>query len=57
MTRCCFLLLLLLLAACVGTSDRLNRVSLGMTKAEVISVMGEPDSTAANASAEYLIYH
>jgi hypothetical protein len=28
-----------------------------MTKAEVIAVMGKPDTSAANANAEYLVYH
>lgn len=34
----------------------MNLVSLGMTKAEVISLVGNPDSTAAQAGYEYLRY-
>ena len=44
-------------AACVGTSANLNKVSLGMTKAEVIDAIGRPDSVTAQNGVEYLIYH
>jgi hypothetical protein len=52
-----YFLPLFCLVACVGTSDRLNRLSLGMNKTEVIRAMGPPDSTAAKGETEYLIYH
>lgn len=39
-----------------ATSSRLNNISLGMTKKEVINEMGKPTSTAANGSKEYLNY-
>ena len=42
---------------CTGTSAKLNRVSIGMTKAEVIRSIGTPDSTSASDGREYLIYH
>jgi hypothetical protein len=44
-------------AACVGTSAKLNMVSLGMTKADVIHAIGRPDSVTAQNGVEYLIYH
>ncbi len=34
------------LAGC-ATAPKMNRLSLGMTKQEVVSVMGRPDSTSA----------
>jgi hypothetical protein len=50
--------LIALLSAC-GTAPsarKMNAVSIGMTKAEVISVMGRPDSTAAKEGVEYMNY-
>jgi hypothetical protein len=43
--------------SCIGTSAKLNKVSLGMTKAEVIKAIGQPDSVSAKDGVEYLIYH
>ncbi len=34
----------------------MNKVSVGMTKTEVIAVMGKPGRTSASQGAEYLIY-
>jgi hypothetical protein len=54
---------LLALACCLavvggtGTSAKMNRVSLGMTKKEVISAIGNPDSMSASGDTEFLIYH
>lgn len=45
------------LAGCVGTSANLNKVNLGMSKAEVIQAIGTPDSVSAKENVEYLIYH
>jgi hypothetical protein len=41
---------------CVS-ADRLNGVRIGMTKEQVIAVMGRPDSTSAQANVEYLTYY
>lgn len=50
-------LIAIFLAACAASSaKKLNKVSVGMTKAEVISVMGPPISTAARNGVEYLNY-
>jgi len=46
----------LILVGCATSSSTLNRVSVGMTKAQVIAIMGEPQSTRAKAGVEYLIY-
>ena len=44
----------LLCAGC--TAAKMNAVEIGMTKAEVLRVMGKPDSVAADSSCEYLKY-
>lgn len=45
------------LAACAAPmSKKLNSLSLGMTKAEAIAVMGTPKSTRAADGVEYLTY-
>jgi len=35
----------------------MNKLSLGMTKSQVIEAMGNPDSTSAQGGAEYLKYN
>lgn len=50
------LLLVTLLAGCM-TADRLNDVRIGMTKDQIISLLGKPDSTSAQANIEYLTYY
>jgi hypothetical protein len=47
----------LLVAGCARTSTQLNEISLGMTKQEVLSKLGRPDSVAGQADQEYLVYH
>ena len=49
------ILLSLILSAC-ATSGKINRISLGMTKAEVIGLMGAPVSTSATDGTEYMNY-
>jgi len=45
------------LSACAAT-PKMNRLSIGMTKAEVVAVMErEPDSTSARSGVEYLTYN
>ena len=41
---------------CVTTPRKFNHVSVGMTKAEVIGILGEPQSTSGNGQVEYLNY-
>jgi hypothetical protein len=51
------LFILILIVSCAGTQSRLNELSLGMSKGDVISILGDPDSVAANSGAEYLVYN
>ncbi len=37
------------------SSAKLNNVRIGMAKAEVQSILGAPDSTSAQANAEYMV--
>jgi outer membrane protein assembly factor BamE (lipoprotein component of BamABCDE complex) len=46
---------LALLAGC-ATADKMNGLSIGMTREQVISVMGAPDTTGAQGNNEYLVY-
>lgn len=39
-----------------ATADKMNEVSVGMTKHQVIENMGPPTSTSAQGSIEYLTY-
>lgn len=41
---------------CAGTASKTNQLSLGMTKAQVIEVMGEPTSSHATDGVEYMVY-
>ena len=56
------LYLVLALAAVCGsgctqaTANKINKVQMGMTKTEVIGVMGEPVSVSAQGTTEYLNY-
>jgi hypothetical protein len=46
---------MLVFAACT-TASKMNRVSLGMTKHEVVDEIGDPASVSAQGSIEYLNY-
>ena len=37
-----------------ATAGKMNKVSIGMTRDEVVAAMGEPSSTSASADVEYL---
>ena len=50
------LLAIVLLFGCAASSKKMNRLQLGMTKAEVIKAMGSPKSASANQNIEYLRY-
>lgn len=45
-----------LLAGC-ATSDKLNYIHIGMTKDQVVGILGTPDSTSAQANVEYMTYY
>lgn len=51
------LLLLALLSGCSTTADKLNDVRIGMTKDQVIALLGKADSMSAQANIEYLTYY
>jgi hypothetical protein len=46
----------ILLAGC-QTSSALNNIHIGMSKADVQSLLGTPDSTSAQANVEYMTYY
>lgn len=55
MKKILFLLLCLGLMGC-ASAYRINRISLGMPKEEVIKELGQPVSVSAKAGTEYLNY-
>jgi hypothetical protein len=57
MLKIVVIFLSVLLVGCTGTTAKLNKVSIGMTKSEVVRQIGRPDSVSAKGSAEYLIYY
>ena len=46
----------LLLLGCAGSSKKIDGVQIGMTKQQVVEVMGTPRSTSAIEEIEYLKY-
>ncbi len=48
--------LMLALTGCTVTSMKMNGVRIGMTKSQVVELLGQPDSTSAQANIEYLTY-
>jgi len=55
MKKYLLLLLAFVLMAC-ATSQKMNKVQIGMTKPEVIKAIGQPVSISAQGSSEYLNY-
>ena len=49
-------LTMIFLASCTGTSYKMNDLSIGMTKEDVISALGKPVSVSAKDGTEYLNY-
>lgn len=43
-------------AGCAGTSQKMNRVQIGMTESQVTESLGAPDSTSATEDVVYLRY-
>jgi hypothetical protein len=50
------LLVATLLTGC-ATADQLNKLHIGMSKDQVVAILGQPDSTSAQANIEYLTYY
>ena len=49
-------ILSVLALGCAGSAKKINNLNVGMTKAEVIQVMGEPDYTSGKKGVEILSY-
>jgi hypothetical protein len=47
---------IILVIGCATSASNLNKVSRGMSKAEVVELLGEPESTAAKQDVEFLVY-
>ncbi|SRR6266498_5939354 len=56
MLRIFILLIVLVLTSCATSAKRLNSLSVGMSKAEVLRIMGAPESTRATSGTEILVY-
>jgi hypothetical protein len=41
---------------CATSSKKINKITLGMTKQEVIEIIGEPNSTSAKKNVEIIRY-
>jgi hypothetical protein len=51
-----FLSLSILVLGCAGSAKKINNLKVGMTKAEVIEAMGEPNYTSGANGVEILNY-
>jgi Short C-terminal domain/SmpA / OmlA family len=51
------LLLAALFTGCTTTAEKLNDLRIGMTKDQVVAILGQPDSTSAQANIEYMTYY
>lgn len=49
-------IMLITLTGCASPKPDFNRLSVGMTKAQVIATLGQPKSTRATEDVEYLMY-
>lgn len=49
-------LLLITLSACATMEGRTNQLQLGMTRAQVVKIMGSPKSSSSSAGDEFLHY-
>lgn len=47
----------ILMTGCATAANKMNSVHIGMTKQEVVSVLGPPASTSAKEGVEYLNYN
>ena len=53
---CVVLVIIGLIVGCAGSAKKLNHVKLGMTKEEVVQVMGSPGHISARENVEFLNY-
>lgn len=54
--RAALLSLIAVTTGCMSTTKRMNDISLGMTKGDVIEAIGKPDETRAVDGVEYMLY-
>ncbi len=52
----CMVLLVAVLSSGCADANKLNKIRIGMTKGEVVAVLGDPLSVSAQGKAEYLNY-
>src|SRR5436853_5537216 len=57
MRNCIVVLVGLFVCGCSTNSTSLTKVNVGMTKAQVVQALGQPESATGNNQNEYLIYH
>lgn len=55
-SRLCLVLILMALIVGCATSHKINKIGIGMTKQQVIEVLGPPVSTSATSGVKYLNY-
>jgi len=51
------LVVLASLAGCVSSADKLDRVQTGMSRSEVLALLGPPDGLCNRGEVEYLTYY
>lgn len=56
MPRVCVFFIAIIFAGCATFSTKMNEISVGMKKSQVIQIMGNPVSTSAQGKREYLAY-
>jgi hypothetical protein len=44
-------------SGCMSSSAALNKIAIGMTKDQILTILGQPDSMSAQANIEYLTYY
>jgi len=54
---CVLLVAVILVVGCAGSSKKLNDVRLGMSRPEVVKVMGRPSHISARENIEFLSYN
>jgi outer membrane protein assembly factor BamE (lipoprotein component of BamABCDE complex) len=51
------LIVVVLITGCATSSKKLNRLNVGMSKAEVVHILGTPESTRATRGVEFLVFN
>ena len=52
----CNLLIVIFICGCATLASKMNKLSIGMNKAQVIEIMGDPITTRASEANEFLKY-